>query len=814
MGKRIDVCGRLNTSNALSLRTNNASKIIFKYQKMLKINKILRGPIWAFLLTFTALVHGQNDVTQTLRGRVLDAVTNAGIASASVILLKKNVQIAADTEGSFRMEKIAVGRYNLSVKCIGYQSITIENVIIESGKETVLTLQMTASNTVLERFEVSSVTSSLSKIGLAQSINMETLQRVPANFNDVARMLTNVAGVAGESDAANHISVRGLSPNALQWYLEGAEIVNPNHLSNAATSSDRATQNGGGVSIFSTQVLERVDFYKGALPTDGGNALGAIVDVRFRNGNNEKKETTLGIGLVGLDVATEGRFSKKSKASYLINYRYSTVGLLSKLGVPLGDEASAFQDFSFKLHFPTRKMGNFDVFGVGGISENVFVHKKRADWLTQKDSQDITFKNNMGAIGASHFIRINDKATWESVAVLSALENSRVAVGFNATDLPVRVFNFNNINRKLYIRSRVTYQFKNAYLVAGAMVKNEFVDELGNYKFDNLKNPNSEYRDISKGQGMFYMPFADLSGKMGEKWAYTLGLRANYFSFTNKLSIEPTASIRRNLRENETLKLSYSRQNQLLTPAFYFSRFFGALLNRTNELDFIKSDNVDLTYNRRLPNGVQVTATLFGQFCKNVIYYNPNNTFEDWSMLDNLVPFGTDGNIGLNNTAQTVGIEANISNTNKNGWFWQANVTLFDASFKDSYWGSKRSLENNSRFIFNGYFGKEWTVGSRNSTFWGVGSRTILRGGNNQRLTTLLFYQNSGSKQIANYFRSDLNIYLKKNHRKWSSIVQLDIQNVTNRLNEQYYYYDTYLRKLTPQYQLGLLPNLSYRISF
>ena len=229
---------------------------------MLKINKILRGALYALLLTFTPLAYGQNALTQTIRGRVLDAVTNAPIPSVSINLSGKTDKIEVDTEGVFRLTQTPVGRYTFSAMCVGYQSVTLQNIVVETGKETILEVRMTASNTLLESFEVSSTLASISKIGLAQSVNMETLQRLPANFNDVARMLTTVAGVSAENDGANHIAIRGISPNAMQWFLEGAEIVNPNHLSNAGTVGDRATQNGGGVSIFSTQVLERADFYK------------------------------------------------------------------------------------------------------------------------------------------------------------------------------------------------------------------------------------------------------------------------------------------------------------------------------------------------------------------------------------------------------------------------------------------------------------------------------------------------------------------------------------------------------------------------
>ena len=754
----------------------------------------------AVFLLISYLGHAQNELTQTLRGRVLDAVTDAPISSAAVILSKKTEGTTTDTEGSFRFEKVAVGRYDVSVKCIGFQSVTLSNVVVETGKETVLDLKLVASTTLLESFEVRSTTTEIAKLGLAQSVNMETLQRVPANFNDIARMLTNVAGVSAENDAANHISIRGLSPNAMQWFLEGAEIVNPNHLSNAGVNGDRASLNGGGVSIFSTQVLERADFYKGSTPTDFGNALGGAIDARFRKGNDDHQETSIGIGLIGLEASTEGVFSKKSKASYLVNYRYSTVGLLSKIGVPLGDEASAFQDMSFKMNFPTRKMGEFAIFGVGGISENIFEHKKRSEWLTQKDSQDITFKNRMGAIGLSHNIRIGTKTNWQTVVALSGLESSRLAVGRNALENVENVFNFNTTYRKFFVKTQINHQFKKGVLSTGLVVKNEFIDKLDDYK-----TRFQQFQDVSYGQGMWYMPFADFQGKIGPKWAYSLGIRANYFSFTNKLSVEPTGMLQRKMGQNGGLKLTYSRQSQLLTPNVYFKKEINNFYFY-KKFDFIKSDNVNLNYTHHFKNNIHLSTGIFGQFYKNIFVHEKFDLPRDFgSILDDFD--GTSYYEGMLGSGQSIGFEANISQNNHNGWFWQANATLFAATFKEPI--QTRPMAYNSQYIFNGYIGKEWQIGSRQNRFLGVGSRTILRGGNWQRIN----YSRQWT-QIAPYFRTDLNVYVKRNRKNWSSTLQLDIQNATNRANEQYYYFDTFKQKQTPQYQLGLLPNLSYRIAF
>ena len=67
--------------------------------------------------------------------------------------------------------------------------------------------------------------------------------------------------------------------------------------------------------------------------------------MKLRNGNNQRNENTFQVGIMGIDFASEGPLSKKHKASYIFNYRYSTTGLLN---VDLGGKMD-YQDLNFKL---------------------------------------------------------------------------------------------------------------------------------------------------------------------------------------------------------------------------------------------------------------------------------------------------------------------------------------------------------------------------------------------------------------------------------------------------------------------------------
>lgn len=72
-------------------------------------------------------------------------------------------------------------------------------------------------------------------------------------------------------------------------------------------------------------------------------------------------------GLLGLDLASEGPFSKRSSASYLFNYRYSTFGLLADLKILDTEQLFKYQDLSFKVSFPTNGAGTFSFWGIGGL---------------------------------------------------------------------------------------------------------------------------------------------------------------------------------------------------------------------------------------------------------------------------------------------------------------------------------------------------------------------------------------------------------------------------------------------------------------
>ena len=96
-----------------------------------------------FLLTASAF---SQELHQTVRGTIIDFDTKVPIYGAKVVLLNSSpVKGAiADANGDFKLENVGIGRVQLQITAIGYQDIYLPNILVESGKETVLNLEMTS----------------------------------------------------------------------------------------------------------------------------------------------------------------------------------------------------------------------------------------------------------------------------------------------------------------------------------------------------------------------------------------------------------------------------------------------------------------------------------------------------------------------------------------------------------------------------------------------------------------------------------------------------------------------------------------------
>ncbi|MEZ5040184.1 MAG: TonB-dependent receptor [Saprospiraceae bacterium] len=783
-----------------------------KHRRFATISRLLVLLFWIFQATngFT------QTYTETIRGTVVDADTGMPLVGATVFLSQSGKGTTTDSLGKFHLSEVPIGRHQLQISFVGYQPINLTELLLESGKELVLQLSLSESAAELASIVVRAPRGDIQRQApTVKTLTVEETLRFPATFFDPARLVTTFAGVAQDNDQANGISIRGQSPNNLLWRLEGVDIVNPNHTPNAGTFSDQTTANGGGVNILSAQLLGTSYFHTGAFPVAYGNALSGVMDMYLRQGNNEKQEFTAQAGVIGIELASEGPFNDDTEASYLVNYRYSFVGLLSLMGVQLGDEDISFQDLSFNLVFPAKNGSKLTLFGMGGVSDNIFNAKRDSTlWDENKDRFDIDYASKMGAIGGTYSMPIGTRGSWRTSIALSALSSRRNAEILN-TDLEPQPW-----EEDYYEQSKLSaHSFYQHKLNPRSRLRMGL--HLLQQSFDlNKPGENQPSPDLRAGEGLLFQPYFNWQTALAKDLNLNAGLHVAYYDFNQHSSFEPRASIEWTVASKHQLSLAYGLHSQLQQPQLYFAITNN---NQSNQsLDFSKAHHLVLGYQHHLNSTTLLSGELYYQSLFNIpIAANEKNAYSAINQLENSIAFP----LVNEGTGTNYGFELSLQKYATEGIYYLFNASLYESTYKGSD-GIERDTRFNGNYIFNATLGKEWTWQGRKNKdrTLGINGRIAYLGGFRATPIDVQASITAGATiyrdelaftiQQKDYFRTDLRFYYKTNKANTTNTWSLDIQNATNETNVAFSYFDPLLGEVIVKNQLTLIPILSYRVSF
>lgn len=765
--------------------------------------------------SFTA-VYGQVP-EQTLRGQVYDAVDQKALVGATVLLEGSSLGSSTDEQGKFRFEKLPVGRYRLRISFIGYDTLVVPEVLVESGRETVLNLPLQIAYTTLSELNITAAPLELASLNPSvRSISNETTLRFPGVFFDPARTASAFPGVVNTNDQANFLSVRGNSPNANLWRLEGVDIVNPNHTPNAGSQSDLPTFTGGGVNMLSTQMLGNSAFLSGDYAAGYGNALGGIFDMRLRTGNNEHREYTLQASLLGLDVATEGPIGKAGGASYLVNARYSTLGLLSDLGVDVGGEVIGFKDLAFNLNFPFAKGAKLSLFGMLGNSSNVFTgDRDSTNWEFDKDRQDIDFESSTQVLGGTLRLPTGKKGMWNTSFAYSRYTSARLSTYFNGGG-PTLADEIRqsrrSVNSYWYIKPNPRQTFKVGVLYNGG----EVVQPYTSTKLD----------------------FGNLEWELGLHYIHLLNVTA---LDEGKISdLEPRINVAYRLDGNKKLTLSFGEFSQRPILPLYGGAAMPTALVQAQQ------SSIGLQIQTGPSTSVEVQAYYQKQKNVAVLPYSfqlLSSNFSNERVPVLLSDFPSSESISADGEARNYGLELNLRRYLQKGFYLLINSSLYQSQYRNNSafylqtFGNNdwRDSHYNGRYVFNATAGKEWRKERKAGKvkLWGLNGRVVVMGNLRQTpidanrsesegITVPFFTQLEAGQNVDaafslsgnTYVRLDTRLYFKWNTAGRNNTFSLDIQNASNQENAGFFYYDHLQKQILEKKQLGIIPILSYRVEF
>jgi len=815
--------------------------------------------LWVFLalFCFTAVALNAQDenVAQNIRGKLVDQDTKTPLIGATVELLSmpETKPTVTDDNGEFVFKNIPVGRHTLRFRYLGYRENTINNVLLNSGKELYLNVELEESVTQLDEIIVKAYTdkekpvNEMALVG-ARSFTVEETERFAGSMGDVARLVANYAGVTNQDDSRNDIIIRGNSPMGLLWRLDGVEIPNPNHFGQLGTT-------GGPISMLNNNQLTNSDFYTGAFPAEFSNALAGAFDLRMRTPNNQQREYMAQVGLNGFEAGLEGPFVKGKRASYMANYRYSTLALMHDIGLSTGtgDAVPNYQDLSFKIEVPTRSMGKFSVFGIMGKSNILFEPKREIETdensVFSDDDERTNYQTAMLTSGVTHQYHFNSKTSLRTTLSgqysQSAVEIDRYQFYWNYDSTAdshslKSSFRFPFIDNK-YEETRYTLasHVKHKPNAKNIFQSGFYIDYYDLYYSEIVDTVEYESNDSTHIPALFQT--LDQDGAFPLIRAYTqwlhkftddlsanIGLNYMHLTYNGSKILEPRAAISWKFNPAQTISFGYGWHSQLPPRMLYFVESTddqtGEPVKNTNKnLDFLYSQHYVLGYDLLPAKNWRIKTETYFQDLSNIPVQSKPSNFSVInegmnffiSLADSLVNEGTGTNYG---------VEFTLEKFLSQNYYMLLTASVFESKFTASN-GLQHNTIFNSNFVTNALAGYEIKIGNNNritidgKAIWGGGKRYTPVYENWQEREeqdeTIYNYDKVYSLQAPDYFRIDLRFGFKQNLKNIAQEWAIELGNITQRKNVFNVYFDTETSQYEYVYHDNAFPFMAlYRIYF
>ena len=262
--------------------------------------------------------------TGNIAGRTTDELTQKPIENVS-ISIDGEVKGVCDKEGKYIIKNIPVGSHQIDYARIGYETRTKLNFVVKANQTVVSNIEMKVQTIVIEGISVTEEVyfrETSSAPVSSKTLDIEEIRSQPSGVYDIQRSIQAIPAIVSGSDAENEIIVRGGNYGENLFILDNIEMQNPNHFAFPGTG-------GGPISILTPEFVKEIDFYAGAFPARYGDRASSVLDITTRDGNENRFEAKLDVGMAGYGGNFEGPLFFK-KGNFIVSYHRSFMSLLSE----------------------------------------------------------------------------------------------------------------------------------------------------------------------------------------------------------------------------------------------------------------------------------------------------------------------------------------------------------------------------------------------------------------------------------------------------------------------------------------------------
>lgn len=520
------------------------------------------------LITVGLLLLVQTSFSQknpTISGYIKDATNGETLIGANVFVQ----EIASGTnsnEYGFYSITLPPGTYTLRFSYIGFDT-QLKDVELTNNLK--MDIELGMESTQLAEVVISSEAANSNVSNIEMSVNrldISTIQKMPTLLGEVEvlRSLQLLPGVSTVGEGASGFNVRGGSIDQNLVLLDEAPVYNSSHLF-------------GFFSVFNPDAVKDVKLYKGGIPSRYGGRLSSILDVRMKEGNNKQLTMQGGIGAIFSRFSIEAPIAN-DKASFIIAGRRSYIDILAQpfLNEDLEGSKLNFYDLTLKSNWSINEKNR--IFLSGYLGRDVFGFGDQAgfNWgnATATLRWNHLFSDKLFANVTAYFSdydyminfgnEANNKFDWDA-----RIKNYSIKPEFNLFLTPTNQIRFGG--------QSILYNFEpgNAVGISEGDITDLTVPEK--YAFENALFIENE-QEFSSRLSVNYGLRLSFFSYIGEGTSYEFGEAPSGFrrpvvsatdheqweSIKTYTNIEPRFSLKYQMDDQRSLKLSYNRMSQYI----------------------------------------------------------------------------------------------------------------------------------------------------------------------------------------------------------------------------------------------------------
>ncbi|RYY14833.1 MAG: hypothetical protein EOO04_29590, partial [Chitinophagaceae bacterium] len=490
-----------------------------------------KGAFSALFLTLLFIVTSlfSQQSKYVISGYVKDQETGEALINATISVNNGAVTVQSNSYGYYSLT-LSAGKYELQASYAGYNNYRKS---IELSASTTIELLLTNSSAEMAEVVVTGEKKlkRTNTIGLGiQQLSAGQIKKIPAFMGepDVIKALLTLPGITSVGEGASGFNVRGGNVDENLIIMDEAPVFNSSHLL-------------GFFSVFNPDAVKNVTLYKGAFPAEYGGRTSSVLDIRMKDGNNQKMAVSGGIGNIFSRLSIEGPL-KKDKSSFLVAARRSYIDVVSKPFLPKEDRNNTlyFYDLTAKANFEINEKNTVylsgylgrDVFGVG-------------------DEASFKWGNTTGTLRWNHLF--NPKLFLNTSVYYSKYDYS---LGFNSAEGDRQEGYQWKSNIQTYgLKPSLTWFVNNRHQLKTGLnlLYYDFYPGKGTSTSDGASN------DIilKKRYGSELGLFVEDNWKLSSKWNVQAGLRFNQYAYLGGTTIyhfrDTTANVRKPLEREENI---------------------------------------------------------------------------------------------------------------------------------------------------------------------------------------------------------------------------------------------------------------------